>query len=69
MEGVAVSNLWTTSLSIDYLSAAQVGQWLAFDTTFARAGKTLCHAECDVTADGETIARGRAAFRVALAQG
>ena len=67
-EGVNVANLWTTSLTVDYLGAATLGQWLAFDTIFARVGKTLCHAECDASADGETIARGRAAFRVALAK-
>jgi len=66
-EGVSVTNLWTTSLAIEYLGAAKVGQWIAFDTTFARTGKTICYAECDVTADGETIARGRASFRVTLA--
>jgi uncharacterized protein (TIGR00369 family) len=66
-DGVSVTNLWTTSLTIDYLGAAKVGQWLTFDTTFMRVGKTLCHAECDVTADGESIARGRARFRVTLA--
>jgi len=65
-EGIAVSNLWTTSLTIDYLGAAKLGQWLDFDTTFTRVGKTLCHAEIDVRADNATIARGRAAFRVAL---
>jgi uncharacterized protein (TIGR00369 family) len=66
-DGVSVTNLWTTSLTIDYLGTAKVGQWLTFDTTFMRVGKTLCHAECDVTADGESIARGRAGFRVTLA--
>jgi acyl-coenzyme A thioesterase PaaI-like protein len=66
-EQVNVVNLWTTSLALDYLGTAKVGQWLAFDTTFARTGKTICYAECDVTADGETVARGRASFRVALA--
>jgi uncharacterized protein (TIGR00369 family) len=65
--GVNITNLWTVSLSIDYLGAAQVGQWLVFDTIFAHVGKTLCHAECDVAADGVTIARGRASFRVSLA--
>jgi uncharacterized protein (TIGR00369 family) len=66
-EQVKVVNLWTTSLATDYLGAAKVGQWLTFDTTFVRAGKTICYAECDVSADGETVARGRASFRVALA--
>jgi uncharacterized protein (TIGR00369 family) len=66
-EGIAITNLWTTSLAIEYLAAAKVGQWLVFDTTFARVGKTLCYAECDVAADGETIARAHANFRVSLA--
>lgn len=67
-QGVAVSNLWTSSMTVDYLGVARPGQWLAFDTTFVRAGKTLCHAEMDITADGETVARARGAFRVALAR-
>jgi acyl-coenzyme A thioesterase PaaI-like protein len=66
-EGIAVSNLWTTSLAIEYLTSPKVGQWIAFDTTFARVGKTLCYAECNVSADGETIARAHTNFRVALA--
>jgi acyl-coenzyme A thioesterase PaaI-like protein len=67
-ESVPVANLWTTSMTIDYLGTALPGQWLAFDTTFTSTGKTLCHAEIDITADGRTVARGRGAFRVALAK-
>ena len=66
-DGVQATSLWTTSLSIEYLGAGKLGQWLEFDTTFARVGKTLCYAECNVSADGETIARAHANFRVALA--
>ena len=66
-EGVNVTNLWTTSLTIDYLGMAKVAQWLAFDTGFSRVGKTLCCAECNISADGEPIARGRGNFRVTLA--
>ena len=65
-EGVEATGLWTTSLTIDYLDSAKIGQWLAFDTSFARVGKTLCHTEIDVTADGATVARGRASFRVTM---
>lgn len=65
-EGIAATNLWTASLTIDYLGAAKLGQWLVFDTTFAHVGKTLCHAEIDVRADDVSIARGRGAFRVTL---
>ena len=63
-EAIASTGLWTTSLTIDYLGAAKIGQWLAFDTFFSRVGKVICNAEIDVTADGATIARGRASFRV-----
>lgn len=65
-EAINVVSLWTTSLTIDYLGAAKPGQWLAFDTVFTRVGKTLCYAEMDITANGETVARGRASFRIAL---
>jgi uncharacterized protein (TIGR00369 family) len=62
-----VANLWTTSLTLDYLGSATLGQWLAFDTIFVRCGRTICHAEADISADGATVARARATFRVALA--
>ena len=55
-EGIPVINLWTTSLTIDYLGTAKLGQWLEFATIFSNVGRTLCHAEIDVTADGATIA-------------
>lgn len=64
-EGTAFSNLWTASLTVDYLGKATAGQWLTFDTIFVRTGRSLCHAECDIAADWETVARARGAFRVA----
>ena len=63
--GVTVKNLWTTSLTIDYLGTAGLGAWLQFETVFAHCGRHSCHAELDVTADGKTVARARGAFRVA----
>lgn len=64
--GWPVESLLTTSITIDYLASATVGQWLLFDTHFASGGKTLWVAEIDISADGETIARGRAGFRVQM---
>ena len=63
---VEFANLWTTSLTVDYLGKTEPGQWLTFDTVFAKTGKTICHAECDIAADWETVARARGAFRVQL---
>ncbi|WP_249138147.1 PaaI family thioesterase [Phenylobacterium montanum] len=68
-EGAQVEGLWTTSLGIDYLGAARPGQWLEFHTLFVHGGGRSSHAEMDITADGETVARARASFRVALARG
>lgn len=64
--GLPVANLWTTSMTVDYLGAARLGQWLEFDTVFTKGGRTSCHAEADIRADGKTVARARGAFRVAL---
>lgn len=65
-DGMAVATLWTGSMTVDYLDTARPGQWLAFDTHYCRPGRTICHAEADITADGRTVARARGAFRVAL---
>lgn len=64
--GWPLKGLRTTSLTIDYLGPASIGQWLEFDTHFTQGGRALWHAEIDITADGETVARGRATFRVSL---
>lgn len=64
--GAPFETLWTTSRTIDYLAAARVGQWLEFDTFFNHGNRYSWHAEIDIRADGETVARGRAAFRVKL---
>jgi acyl-coenzyme A thioesterase PaaI-like protein len=56
--------LVTVSLSLDYLGAARLGQWLAFDTDFIKPGKSLCYADCTVLADGKPVARAHATFKV-----
>jgi uncharacterized protein (TIGR00369 family) len=66
--GLAANGLVTVTLSIDYVGRAEVGQWLTFDTTFIRPGRTLCFAELEVTADGQPVARARATFRVLMAK-
>ena len=60
----AAGGLVTVSLAIDFLGVARPGQWLEFATVFAKRGKTLCFAQLFVTADGETVARANATFRV-----
>ena len=56
--------LVTTSLAIDYLGRAELGQWLEVDTTFVHAGKRQGVTQAFVTADGEVIARANGAFAI-----
>jgi uncharacterized protein (TIGR00369 family) len=57
-------SLVTVSMSIDFVSSAQVGQWLTIETKVIKTGGTLCFAQCLVTADGAAIARANGTFRV-----
>jgi uncharacterized protein (TIGR00369 family) len=59
-----VHSLVTVSMSIDFMSSAQIGQWLTVETDVIKTGGTLCFAQCFVTADGVAIARANATFRV-----
>ena len=56
--------LVTVSMATDFISAAKLGQWVAFDTQYVRTGRTLCFTQAFVTADGDVIARADARFRV-----
>ena len=58
------AGLVTVSLSLDYLAAAALGQWLEFDTDFIKPGRSLCFAEATVRADGKPVARAHATFKV-----
>ncbi|WP_297507537.1 PaaI family thioesterase [uncultured Caulobacter sp.] len=56
--------LVTVSLTLDYLGSAKLGQWLEFDTDFAKLGRSICFTEATVRADGEPVARARATFKL-----
>ncbi len=59
-----VHSLVTVSMSIDFISSAQIGQWLTVDTDVIRTGRTICFAQSLVKADAVVIARANATFRV-----
>ena len=56
--------LVTTSLAVDFLGRAELGQWLEVDTTFTHAGKRQGVTQAFVTAGGVVIARANAAFAI-----
>ena len=62
--GLMVDALWTTSMTVDYLAVARLGQWLEFDTVFVKPGRTLAFAQAFVTADGQPCARANAVFKL-----
>jgi len=59
-----LSSLVTVSLALDFLGAAQLGQWVQVTPSVSKVGSTLCFAEAVVTADGEVCAKAHATFRV-----
>jgi uncharacterized protein (TIGR00369 family) len=61
-KGDSKTRLLTASLSIDFVSSARIGQWVAFETDVIKAGKHLCFAQCFVTADGVRCARVSGTF-------
>jgi uncharacterized protein (TIGR00369 family) len=60
----AAASALTVSLTIDYLAAAKIGQWLLIDPRVVKTGKTLGFADAMITADGDVVARANAAFRM-----
>jgi acyl-coenzyme A thioesterase PaaI-like protein len=54
----------TVSLSVDYLATATIGQWLLVEPRVLRTGGTLGFVDALITADGKTIARATATFRM-----
>jgi uncharacterized protein (TIGR00369 family) len=61
-------SLVTVSMSIDFISSAQIGQWLTVETDVIKTGSTICFAQCFVKADGVAIARANGTFRVVKKQ-
>lgn len=59
-----ISGLVTISLHLDFVRAAQIGQWLEFETTFVNPGRSIDIAQARITADGTVCALAGATFRV-----
>ena len=58
------NRLITISLTVDFLSSAGIGQWLAVETNFTKIGGSICFAQSLITADGDPCARANATFKV-----
>ena len=60
----SVQGLVTISLTVDYVGSAKNGQWLQVEPRVLRTGRSMGFADALVTADGGTVARASATFRV-----
>lgn len=58
----------TVSLSVDYIAAASVGQWVSICPHVLRAGKQMGFVEAIILADDKIIARASATFRAVEAR-
>lgn len=56
--------LVTVSLTVDYVGAAKVGQWLQIEPRVLKVAKSLAFVDALVTANGDVIARASASFKV-----
>jgi uncharacterized protein (TIGR00369 family) len=64
IEGASGTGALTLSLSLDYVAPAKLGQWLQVTPRLLKAGRSIGFVDALVTADGETIARASATFRI-----
>ncbi|MBB4369821.1 uncharacterized protein (TIGR00369 family) [Bradyrhizobium sp. cir1] len=65
---------WTTSfvtvsLTVDFASSAEIGQWCSIESDVIKTGKTICFAQCLIKADDVVIARASGTFRVVPKKG
>lgn len=56
----------TINLSVDFLVAGTIGQWLEVRAAPARLGQTLAFADARVFADDEQVAKASGTFRILI---
>ena len=52
----------TVSMTMDFLSAARLGDWLEADVSITRLGRTLAYASCALRVDSRQVLRSSAVF-------
>lgn len=59
-----LSGLVTISLHIDFVSSAQIGDWLEFETTYVKPGRTIDTVQGRVTSGGSVCATMSGIYKV-----
>ena len=63
-DGRDIKSLVTINLSVDYLGAAKLGQWMSWEPHLIKATRTIAFVEALVKADGTPVARANATFKI-----
>jgi acyl-coenzyme A thioesterase 13 len=58
------TSLLTVSLNVDFVAAAQSGDWLEASATVTRAGRRLAFADGRIDVEGKPVAKASAVFAV-----
>jgi acyl-coenzyme A thioesterase 13 len=58
----------TASLTIDYVGAAKLGDWIEIETDVQKVGKSMAFANCYFLVESKRIARASGVFNVLTAQ-
>lgn len=63
-QGAAKTGIVTTSLSVDYVGATALGQWLEVAPRLVKVSGSSGVVDALICADGNIVARANASFRV-----
>ncbi len=63
-DGRPINGLVTINLSVDYLGAAKLGQWMSWEPELIKATRTIVFVRAFIKADGTVIARANATFKI-----
>ena len=62
--GAEQASAVTVSLTLDFIDVAKIGDWLEFQPTVLKVGRTLAFVDCRVVCGERLVARGSASFRM-----
>lgn len=64
LSGAENASAVTVSLTLDFIDAAHIGDWLEFQPVVLKVGRTLAFVDCRVVCGERLVARGSASFRM-----
>ena len=63
-DGRQIKSLVTINLSVDYIGSPKLGHWMSWEPELIKATRSIAFVEAHVKADGKTVARANATFKI-----